>query len=111
MAEITAKLVNELRGKTGLGMMECKKALTECAGDIEKAIDFFRKKGIKASISERAASEGRVGGAIWEDGKSAALVEVNCNTDFTAKSEPVHALIESAAGLLLKIPSTDVSQA
>jgi elongation factor Ts len=111
MPEITAKLVNDLRAKTGLGMMECKKALTECAGDIEKAIDFFRKKGIKASISERAASEGRVGGAISEDGKSAALVEVNCNTDFTAKSEPVHALIESAAGLLLKIPSTDVSQA
>ena len=60
MADITAKMVNDLRNKTGLGMMECKKALTETSGDIEKAIEYFRKKGVKASITERAASEGRV---------------------------------------------------
>jgi len=111
MPEITAKMVNDLRAKTGLGMMECKKALTECAGDIEQAVELFRKKGVKTSITERAASEGRIGGAASEDGKSAALVEVNCNTDFTAKSEPLMALANSAAALLLKNPGGDVSQA
>src|SRR5215469_8178146 len=82
MAEITAKLVNELRARTGQGMMECKKMLTEAAGDVEKAIDAFRRKGVKASVLERSASEGRIIGVKAEDGKSAALVEVNCNTDF-----------------------------
>ena len=80
MAEITAKLVNELRAKTGQGMMECKKMLTEFGGDIEKAIEGFRKKGVKASLSERAASEGRVLGVATDDGKAAAIVEINCNT-------------------------------
>jgi len=111
MAEITAKLVNELRSRTGQGMMECKKMLTEAAGDIDKAIDAFRKKGVKASLLERSATEGRIVGVQAEDGKSAALVEVNTNTDFTAKSEPVLALAAKAAKLLLSSPSTDVSQA
>ncbi|HSZ57033.1 MAG TPA: translation elongation factor Ts [Tepidisphaeraceae bacterium] len=111
MAEITAKLVNELRARTGQGMMECKKMLTEAAGDIEKAIDAFRKKGVKASVLERSASEGRIIGVQAEDGKSAALVEVNCNTDFTAKSEPFLALGANAARLLLKNPTVDVAQA
>ena len=111
MAEITAKLVNELRARTGQGMMECKKMLTEAAGDIEKAIDAFRKKGVKASVLERSASEGRIIGVQAEDGKSAALVEVNCNTDFTAKSEPFLALGANAARLLLKTPTVDVAQA
>ena len=111
MAEITAKLVNELRARTGQGMMECKKMLTEAAGDIEKAIDAFRKKGVKASVLERSASEGRIVGVQAEDGKSTALVEVNCNTDFTAKSEPFLALGANAARLLLKNPTVDVAQA
>ena len=111
MAEITAKLVNDLRARTGQGMMECKKMLTEAAGDIEKAIDAFRKKGVKSSVLERSASEGRVVGVQAQDGKSAALVEVNCNTDFTAKSEPVLALGGKAAQLLLQNPATDISQA
>lgn len=111
MAEITAKLVNELRARTGQGMMECKKMLTEAAGDIEKAIDAFRKKGVKASVLERSASEGRIIGVQAEDGKAAALVEVNCNTDFTAKSEPFLALGANAARLLLKNPTVDVAQA
>ncbi len=111
MAAITASLVNELRAKTGQGMMECKRMLTETGGDIEKAIDGFRKKGIKTSITERAASEGRVVGVQAEDGKSAALVEVNCNTDFTAKSTPVLQLATNAAQLLLRNPQVDVSQA
>ena len=101
MAEITAKLVNELRSKTGQGMMECKKMLSEVGGDIDKAIEAFRKKGVKASLTERVASEGRVMGAASEDRKSAALAEINCNTDFTAKSEPVAALGKGAAEALL----------
>jgi elongation factor Ts len=105
MAEITAKLVNELRSKTGQGMMECKKMLSEVGGDIDKAIEAFRKKGVKASLSERVASEGRVVGAASDDGKSAALVEINCNTDFTAKSEPVAALGKGAAEALLCNPT------
>src|SRR5207244_371872 len=109
MPEITATLVNQLRAKTGQAMMECKKMLTEAGGDIERAIDLFRKKGVKASLQERAASEGRIAGAAAPDGKSAALIEVNCNTDFTAKSEPVQALASKAAQMLLKNPSADVS--
>ena len=111
MPEITAKLVNELRARTGQGMMECKKMLTEAEGDIDKAIDNFRKKGVKDSIAARAASEGRIVGVQADDGKAAALVEVNCNTDFTAKSEPVLALAAKAARLLLHNPNTDVAQA
>jgi len=111
MAEITAKLVNELRAKTGQGMMECKKMLTEFGGDIDKAIDGFRKKGVKASLTERAATEGQVVGVVSEDGKAGALVEVNCNTDFTAKSDPVLKLAANAARLLLQSPDLDVAAA
>jgi elongation factor Ts len=111
MPEITAKLVNDLRAKTGQGMMECKKALTETAGDIEKAIEYFRKKGIKTSISERAAKEGRIVGVAAEDGKSAALVEINCNTDFTAKSQPVLDLGTAAARVLLQNHNANVAEA
>jgi elongation factor Ts len=111
MAEITAKMVNELRAKTGQGMMECKKALQEVGGDMEKAIEYFRKKGVKASLGERAASEGRVIGVADKDGKAAALVEINCNTDFTAKSEPFLALGAKAAQALLHNPDLDIAQA
>src|SRR4051795_6123217 len=111
MAEITAKQVNDLRSKTGQGMMECKKALTECGGDMDKAIDFFRKKGVKASLTERTASEGRVVGVVTDDKKAGALVEVNCNTDFTAKSEPVLKLAAKAAQLLAHNAGTDVANA
>src|SRR3954447_20974214 len=95
MAEITAKMVNELRAKTGQGMMECKKALTEVGGDMEKAIEYFRKKGVKASLGERVASEGRVFGHGHPS--AAALVEINCNTDFTAKSEAIAAIGDKLA--------------
>ena len=111
MAQITAALVNELRSRTGQGMMECKKMLSEAGGDIDKAIDAFRKKGVKDSVLQRSATEGRVVGIRAEDGKSAALAEVNTNTDFTAKSEPVLALAGKAARLLLNNPGTDISQA
>lgn len=109
MAEITAKMVNDLRAKTGQGMMECKKMLTEAGGDLDKAVDLFRKKGVKASLAERAASEGRVFGAKSADGKSASLVEINCNTDFTARSEPVQQLGTKAANLLLQNPNANVA--
>jgi elongation factor Ts len=107
MPDITAAMVNELRAKTGQGMMECKKVLTEAGGDVEKAIGIFRTKGVKSSLQERAASEGRVFGAT--NASLAALVELNCNTDFTAKSEPFLKLGNDAAQALLKNPTADVS--
>lgn len=109
MAEITAKLVNELRARTNVGMMECKKALVECAGDIEKAIEYFRKKGVKTSVTERAANEGRVFGYAAPDGSVAAAVVVNCNTDFTAKSEPFQNLGKQAAESLARNSSAPVA--
>jgi elongation factor Ts len=108
MAAITAQMVNELRGKTGLGMMECKKALTESEGDVEKAIDNLRKKGVKTSITERHASEGRVAASAADHGHVAAAVEVNCNTDFTAKSDGVGKLLEQALHKLLANPTMDI---
>ncbi len=111
MAEITAKLVNELRSKTGQPMMDCKKMLEKTGGDLNAAIDEFRKKGVKSSLAERSASEGRVIGVAAQDGKAAALVEINCNTDFTAKSEPFLKLGAKAAQLLLHNPTSDVAQA
>ena len=111
MAEITAKLVNELRAKTGQGMMECKKALQEVGGDLEKAIEYFRKKGVKASLGERAASEGRVFGLATDDGKAAALVEINCNTDFTARSDTLAKLGGELARLYAHNGGTDIAQA
>jgi elongation factor Ts len=102
MAEITAKLVNELRAKTGQPMMDCKKMLAESNGDLERAIDGFRKKGVKASLTERTASEGQIIGVESADKKSVVLVEINSNTDFTAKSEPVMRLGKQAAAALLK---------
>jgi len=101
MAEITAKLVNDLRARTGQAMMKCKQMLTAAEGDIEKAMEAFRKEGVKSSLTERTASEGRVLGAISADGKTGALVEINCNTDFTAKSEPVTTLGKAAATAML----------
>ena len=109
MAEITAKLVNELRSKTGLGMMECKKALVECAGDLEKTVDYFRKKGVKTSVTERAANEGRVLGVPSPDGKFAVLVEIKCNTDFAAKSELVTKVLQIGTAELLKNPAAKLA--
>jgi len=109
MADITAKMVNDLRSKTGLGMMECKKALTETSGDVDKAIEYFRKKGVKASITERAASEGRVAAAVSPDHKRGVIVEINCNTDFAAKSETVGKLAAFAAEKFLADPSINLA--
>lgn len=86
---ITAAEVNELRKKTGAGMMDCKKALTEANGDFEKAIEILRKKGasVAAKRAEKTANEGLVVTKVSDDHKKATMVEVNCETDFVAKSE------------------------
>jgi elongation factor Ts len=86
---ITAAQVNELRQKTGAGMMDCKKALTESNGDFEKAVDILRKKGaaVAAKRADKSANEGIVLTKLSEDNLTAAIVEVNCETDFVAKSD------------------------
>ncbi|MFA4923960.1 MAG: translation elongation factor Ts, partial [Ignavibacteriaceae bacterium] len=83
---ITAKEVNDLRLKTGAGMMDCKKALTEAEGNIEKAIDILRKKGaaVAAKRADKAANEGIVLTSVSEDRHTGFIVEVNCETDFVA---------------------------
>ena len=89
MAEITAALVKQLREKSGAGMMDCKNALKECDGDIEKASDFLRKKGLATAAKRagRAMSEGVVEAYIHMGGKLGVIVEVNCETDFVAKND------------------------
>lgn len=86
---VNANAVKELRDKTGAGMMDCKKALEEANGDFEKAIELLRKKGasVAAKRAERSANEGIVITKVYNNGKSAAIAEVNCETDFVAKSE------------------------
>ena len=110
MAEISAGLVKELRERTGLGMMECKKALAESAGDIGKAEELLRiKSGAKASkAAGRVAAEGIVAGYVSADGKSGALVEVNCETDFVAKNEELLAFGASLAELVATKNPADV---
>ena len=89
MAEITAAKVKELRERTGSGMMDCKKALSETDGDMEKAIDYLREKGLAkaAKKAERTASDGRVFYSISEDGKRGVMIELNSETDFVAKTD------------------------
>ncbi|MBN9132735.1 MAG: translation elongation factor Ts [Nitrosomonadales bacterium SCN 54-20] len=102
MAEITAQMVKELREMTGLGMMECKKALAETGGDMKAAEDLLRiKSGAKASkAAGRTAAEGMVAAHIARDGRSGALVEVNCETDFVARNEDFISFARSLAELL-----------
>jgi len=99
MAEISAALVKELRELTGLGMMECKKALTEAGGDLKKAEELLRiKSGAKASkAASRVAAEGVIGAFVAADAKLGALVEVNCETDFVARNEDFLAFARSIA--------------
>jgi elongation factor Ts len=99
MAEISASLVKELREMTGLGMMECKKALTETHGDIKAAADLLRvKSGAKAvKAAGRVAAEGLIGVALSADAKVGTLVEVNCETDFVAKNDEFIAFIAAVA--------------
>lgn len=94
--EISASMVKDLREKTGLGMMDCKKALVETQGDADKAVEYLRKKGaLKAATREgRATSEGRIGSYIHMNGKIGVLVELNCESDFVAKTEPFAELVK-----------------
>ncbi|HUW29858.1 MAG TPA: translation elongation factor Ts [Sulfuriferula sp.] len=110
MAEITASMVKELRERTGLGMMECKKALTETSGDMGAAEDLLRiKSGAKASkAAGRLAAEGVIGSYISADGKTGALVEINCETDFVAKNEDFLAFAKAVAQLAAQSGTTDV---
>jgi elongation factor Ts len=103
MADITAALVKDLRDKTGAGMMDCKKALTEVGGDVEAAIDWLRKKGLAAAAkkSGRIASEGLVGVAA-EPGR-AAVVEVNAETDFVARNPTFQNFVEQVARIALQV--------
>ena len=86
---ISAKDVQELRARTGAGMMDCKKALEECAGDIDKAIEYLRTKGVAKAEKRagRTASEGIIGHYLHHNGKIGVLVELNCETDFVARNE------------------------
>lgn len=96
---ISAQAVKELREKTGAGMMECKKALAENGGDLEQALDWLRKQGLKASASKaaRIATDGLVATFLSTDAKSAVLLELNCETDFVAKNEHVVAFAQATA--------------
>ena len=95
----TVQDVKKLRDKTNAGMMDCKKALTECNGDMDKAIDYLREKGIAAAAkkADRIAAEGVVGSYIHMGGKIGVLVEVNCETDFVARSDKFLALVKDIA--------------
>ncbi|MGI6147974.1 MAG: translation elongation factor Ts [Firmicutes bacterium] len=99
MANITAAMVKELREKTGAGMMDCKKALTETNGDMDKAIDYLREKGLAAASKKagRIAAEGVVEAYIHMGGRIGVLVEVNCETDFVAKTDEFKALAKDIA--------------
>ena len=95
----TAKDVMALRERTGAGMMDCKKALTACEGDAEKAVDFLREKGLAAAAKKagRIAAEGIVGAYTSENGKVGVIVEVNCETDFVAKTDDFKAFVAAIA--------------
>ena len=97
--EITASMVKELRERTGIGMMECKKALEEADGHLEKAIEILRKKGYARAKdkADRAACEGAVGAYIHTDAKIGVLVEVNCETDFVANTDEFRQLVKDLA--------------
>jgi elongation factor Ts len=105
MAEISAQMVKELRDKSGAGIMDCKQALKECGGDIEKSIDFLRKKGLATAQKKagRDASEGRIEAYIHMGGKIGVIVEVNCETDFVAKNDD---FVEFCKNLAMHIAAT-----
>ena len=109
---VTASLVKELREKTGAGMMDCKKVLIETDGDMEKAIELLRERGIAkaAKKSGRVAAEGLVEAVVSEDGKSGAVIEVNSETDFVAKNEEFKTFVENVANQVLKTNPKDVEE-
>ncbi|MCS5690538.1 translation elongation factor Ts [Cyanobium sp. FGCU-6] len=109
MAEISAKLVKDLRDKTGAGMMDCKKALTEAKGDTEKAIEWLRQKGIASAEKKagRTAAEGAIGSYIHTGARVGVLVEVNCETDFVARGEIFQELLRNVAMQIAACPGVE----
>jgi elongation factor Ts len=97
--EVSANAVKELREKTGAGMMDCKKALAETAGDVQKAVDYLRQKGLAAAATkaDRVAADGAVAAYIHPGGKLGALVEINCETDFVARTAEFQTLLKDMA--------------
>jgi elongation factor Ts len=97
--EITAAVVKELREKTGAGMMDCKKALGETGGDLDKAVDYLRQKGLAAAAkkADRVAADGSVAAYVHPGGKIGVLVEINCETDFVARTAEFQGLLKDIA--------------
>ena len=97
--DVSATLVKELREKTGAGMMDCKKALAETAGNLEKAVDYLRQKGLAAAAkkADRVATDGAVGAYVHPGGKIGVLVEINCETDFVARTNEFQSLLKDIA--------------
>ena len=110
--EFTAKDVMALREMSGAGMMDCKKALTACEGDMDKAMDYLREKSLAASAKKaaRIAAEGIVSSYVTDDHKVGAIVEVNCETDFVAKTDDFKALVNSVAKLVVEKNPADVDE-
>ena len=109
MSNITAKLVKELRDKTGAGMMDCKKALNETDGDVEKAIEWLRKKGIASAEkkSGRVAAEGSIGSYIHTGSRVGVLLELNCETDFVARGDIFQSLLKDVAMQIAACPNVE----
>jgi elongation factor Ts len=109
MADIPAKLVKDLRDKTGAGMMDCKKALKENNGDIEKSIEWLRQKGISSASKKegRVAAEGIIGSYIHTGDRVGVLVEVNCETDFVARREEFKTLVRDVAMQIVACPNVE----
>lgn len=108
---ITAAMVKDLRERTGAGMMECKKALTENGGDIEASIEWMRKNGMAKAEKKagRTAAEGLIGFQLTDDKKTAVMVEVNCETDFVAKNDDFTGFIDAVAARILADRPADVA--
>ena len=109
MAEITAKLVKDLRDKTGAGMMDCKKALAESGGDMTKAAEWLRQKGIATAEKKagRTAAEGAVGSYIHTGSRVGVLVEINCETDFVARGDLFQELVRNVAMQVAACPNVE----
>ncbi|MBE0416735.1 MAG: elongation factor Ts [Coriobacteriia bacterium] len=110
MADITAKMVKDLRECTGAGMMDCKKALSKADGDMDAAIDILRTKGLAALAKKagRATNEGVIGGFVSDDGRTGVLVEVNCETDFVARNADFKAFVNDIASHIAVSAPVDV---
>tara|TARA_Y100001968_G_scaffold327408_1_gene372411 strand:+ start:9907 stop:10563 length:657 start_codon:yes stop_codon:yes gene_type:complete len=109
MANITAKLVKDLRDKTGAGMMDCKKALNETEGNLDKAIEWLRKKGIASAEkkSGRVAAEGSIGSYIHTGSRVGVLIELNCETDFVARGEIFQTLLKDVSMQIAACPNVE----